>query len=379
MRRIGFLEAGIVALLGCSLAACGGKINANTVAVDAEPGTPEILHKHGASLITVDDPERFALVTATQHADVPELKVTGVVSADVSRNVPVISLATGRILEIHTRLGDTVTRGQLLMRVQSADISDAFSDYKQAVADEVLAEAQYQRSKILYDKGAIALKDLEVAHDAEEKADVAVDAAVEHLRVLGADKDHPTAIVDVKAPVSGVITDQQVTAAAGTQGLASPNAFTISDLSRVWILCDVYENDLSFVRLGESADIRLNAYPNNVYKGRLSNIGTILDPNIRTAKVRIEVENPGLMRLGMFVEATFHGPQSQMRAVLPASAILHLHDREWVYMPQGDAFRRVEVRSGRMLGPNQQEVLSGIRAGQRVVLNALDLQNTVEN
>ncbi len=86
------------------------------------------------------------------------------------------------------------------------------------------------------------------------------------------------------------------------------------------------------------------------------------------------------MRLGMFVQATFHSQQSQVRAVLPASAILHLHDRDWVYMPQGDnAFRRVEVQSGRMLGPSQQEVLSGIRPGQRVVLNALDLQNTVEN
>jgi cobalt-zinc-cadmium efflux system membrane fusion protein len=379
MRQVGYLEAGIVALLVGSLAACGGKINADTVAVDAEPEAPEVVHKHGASLITVDDPKRFALVAATQHADVPELKVTGVVSADVSRNVPVISIATGRILEIHARLGDTVTRGQLLMRIQSADISEAFSNYKQAVADEVLAEAQYQRSKLLYDKGAIALKELEIAHDAEEKADVAVDAAAERLRVLGADKDRPSAIIDVKAPVSGVITDQQVTAAAGTQGLASPNAFTISDLSHVWILCDVYENDLSFVRLGESADIRLNAFPDKIYKGRLSNIGAILDPNIRTAKVRIEVENPGLMRLGMFVEATFHSQQSQVRAVLPASAILHLHDREWVYVPQGDAFRRVEVRSGRMLAPGQQEVLSGIRPGQRVVLNALDLQNTAEN
>lgn len=377
MRLVGFLEAGMVALLGGALAGCGGKINADTV--DPEPGTPEVVHKRGASLITVDGPERFALVAATQHADIPELRVTGVVSADVSRSVPVISLATGRILEIHARLGDTVTKGQLLMRVQSADISDAFSDYKQAVADEVLAEAQYQRSKILYDKGAIALKELEIAHDAEEKADVAVDATAEHLRVLGADKDHPTAIVDVKAPVSGVITDQQVTAASGTQGLASPNAFTISDLSHVWILCDVYENDLSFVRLGESAEIRLNAYPNTVYKGRLSNIGTILDPNIRTAKVRIEVENPGLMRLGMFVEATFHSQQSQMRSVLPASAILHLHDKEWVYVPQGDGFRRVEVHSGRMLSSGMQEVLAGIRPGQRVVADALDLQNTVEN
>src|SRR5271170_3725866 len=139
MRRIIFVEAGIAALLACWLAGCAGKVNANTVEV--EPGTPEVEHKRGASLVMVDHPERFSLATATRHASAPELKVTGVVSADVSRNVPVISIATGRILEIRTRLGDTVAKGQLLMRVQSADISQAFSDYQQAVADEKLAVA----------------------------------------------------------------------------------------------------------------------------------------------------------------------------------------------------------------------------------------------
>jgi cobalt-zinc-cadmium efflux system membrane fusion protein len=378
MRWILLVEAGIAVLLVSCLAGCGGKVNADTV--DVEPGSPEIVHKRGASLVTVDHPERFSLATAARHTEVPELKVTGVIAADVARSVPVISIATGRILETHARLGDTVTKGQLLMRVQSADISQAFSDYKQAVADKTLTVAQLARSKILYDKGAIAQKDLEVAEDAEEKADVTVDAAVEHLRVLGADKDHPTAIIDITAPVAGVITDQQVTAAAGTQGLASPSAFTISDLSHVWILCDVYENDLSFVHIGQSADIRLNAYPDTVFKGRLSNIGSILDPSIRTAKVRVEVENPGSMRLGMFVQATFHSQGTQVRAVVPASAILHLHDRDWVYMPQGDnTFRRVEVRSGKMIAPGQQEILSGIRPGQRVVVDALDLQNAVED
>jgi cobalt-zinc-cadmium efflux system membrane fusion protein len=265
------------------------------------------------------------------------------------------------------------------MRVQSADISDAFSDYKQAVADERLARAQLTRAKILYEKGAIAQKDLEVIQEAEEKADVTVETAIERLRVLGADKDRPTPVVDVMAPVSGVITDQQVTAASGTQGLASPNAFTISDLSHVWILCDVYENDLSLIRVGEFADIRLNAYPNIGLKGRVSNIGSVLDPNIRTAKVRIEIENPGLIRLGMFVQATFHGQQKQARAVVPASAILHLHDRDWVYVPKGgNTFRRVEVLSGQMVPPDRQEILSGIRAGDRVVTHALLLQHSSE-
>jgi len=375
MRRIMVVEVAIAVLVVVSLAGCGRRVNADTLASDSAP--IEVIHENGASIVTVDHPERFPLATAVAQRSRQELKVTGVVSADVSRNVPVISVASGRILDIRARLGDTVTKDQLLMRVQSADIAEAFSDYQQALADEKLMDAQLARSKILYAKGAIAQKDLEVAQDAEEKADVSVAAAVQHLRVLGVDKDHPTDIVEVRAPASGVITDQQVTAASGTQGLGSPNAFTISDLSHVWILCDVYENDLPFVHLGQTADVHLNAYPNIVYQGRLSNIGAILDPNIRTAKVRIEVANPGLMRLGMFVEASFHSQESRMRAVLPASAILHLHDRDWVFVPQGnDTFRRVEVRSGAMVSPGRQEVLSGVRPGDRVVADALDLQNT---
>jgi cobalt-zinc-cadmium efflux system membrane fusion protein len=375
MRGISCVEAGIAALLSLMLSSCNRNLKADTSREDPPP--VQVVPQRGANLITVDHPERFELATADRHTASPELNVTGVISADVSRNVPVISIASGRILEIHARLGDFVAEGQLLMRVQSADIAEAFADYQAAVADEKLAVAQLARSKVLFQKGAIAQKDLEVAQQEEEKADVAVDNAIQHLKVLGADKDHPTPIVDIRAPVSGVITDQQVTAAAGTQGLSSPNAFTISDLSHVWILCDVYENDLPFVHVGQTADIRLNAYPDRVFKGRLGNIGPILDPNIRTAKVRIEVENPGLMRLGMFVQATFHGQDGQVRAVLPASAILHLHDREWVFVPQGgNLFRRVEVRSGGMVESGRQEILSGIRPGVRVVKDALNLQST---
>jgi membrane fusion protein, heavy metal efflux system len=236
------------------------------------------------------------------------------------------------------------------------------------------------RSKLLYEKGAIAQKDLEVAQDADVKAQVTVETAMEHLKVLGADMTHPSSIVELHAPVGGVITDQQVTIAAGVKTLDnSPNLFTISDLSHVWIMCDVYENDLTFVHLGQYADIHLNAYPNLVLHGRVSNIGPVLDPNIRTAKVRLEVENPGMLRLGMFVTATFHGMTEQLHASVPASAIVHLHDRDWVYIPLGNSqFRRVEVVSGKMLPGGQQEVLSGLEPGQQVAADALTLQATVE-
>jgi cobalt-zinc-cadmium efflux system membrane fusion protein len=342
------------------------------------PPPAHVEHEPDLNIVKVDHPEQFALVSATQEMARSQLQVTGAISPDVSRNVPVVSIATGRVVEIHARLGDLVQKGQVLMRVQSSDVSTAFSDYRKAVADEVLAKTQLDRAKDLYDHGAIALNDLQVAQDTEAKAQVDVETTSEHLRLLGGDQNHPTSFVDISAPVSGIITDQQVTTAGGVQGLGS-NLFTISDLSHVWVLCDVFENDLSKVRLGETADIRLNAYPDRVYKGVIGNIGAILDPAIRTAKVRIEVENPGVMRVGMFVTATFYGMNQESHAVVPASAILHLHDRDWVFVPSGqNQFTRTEVQAGEMLPNKMQEIVAGLRPGQQVINDALALENTVE-
>ena len=229
----------------------------------------------------MDHPEQFPLVTAGQHVAAPELNVTGVVSPDVSRQVPVPSLATGRVVEIHARLGDEVKKGQLLFKVRSTDIAGAYSDYRKAVKNESwpLTVSTWPRSSwsarhLLYDNGAVPKSALEIADNAEVAAQTALENArvdlqttAEHLKLLGSDADHPSGIVDVYAPVSGVITDQQITDAAGVTALASPNPFTISDMSHVWIVCDVFENDLSQVRMGEYADIQLNAYPDRVLKG----------------------------------------------------------------------------------------------------------------
>jgi membrane fusion protein, heavy metal efflux system len=364
-------------LIGLSAAGC----NDSKLNYQAEAPPPLKVQKvEDRNLFKVDRPDQFALAEAVAHVATSQLRATGTVNPDIARTVPVISIATGRIVEIGARLGDTVKKGQLLLRVQSADIAGAYSDYQKAVADEQLTRVQLERAQLLYDKGAISLNDLQVAQDTDAKAKVDVKTTAEKLRVLGSPNlDQPTGIVDIRAPVSGVITDQQVTNAAGVAGLGSPNPFTISDLSYVWILCDVYENDLANVHLGEKADIVLKAYPDKVFTGTISNIGPVLDPNIRTAKVRIEVRNDGLLRPGMFVTATFHGQKKETRTALPASAILHLHDRDWVYLPEKDnQFRRVAISAGDMLPGGMQEIISGLTPGQHVVLNALQFQNTVE-
>ncbi len=334
------------------------------------------------NLVHVDHPEQFTLVAATNHAATSTIQVTGTVNPDISRTIPVISIASGRVVEVHARIGDYVKKGQLLMDVQSADVSGAFSSYLKAVNDERLAKTQLDRAKILNDKGAIPNSQVEIAQNAEDDAKAAVSASEEQLRVLGVDKDHPAAIVKVYAPASGYIIAQNVTAAgaAGVTFAGSSNAFTIADLSHVWIICDVYENDLATVHLGQKAEIRLTAYPDRVLTGVVSDIGAVLDPQIRTAKVRIQVDNPNtLMRVGMFATATIHGKTLQTHPQVPATAVLHLHDRDWVYVPAGEnKFRRVPVRSGDTLPGNMQEILLGIDVGQQVVSNALALQNTAD-
>jgi cobalt-zinc-cadmium efflux system membrane fusion protein len=370
-RAIGYL---IVCL---SLTACEKKFNP----ADGAPPSPQTVTTGDMSLVTVDKPDQFPDIAA-ERIDAPaELQVTGAVFPDIAREVPVISLASGRVVDIKARLDDYVKKGQLLLKVQSPDVTNAFDVYLKAVNDEQLTNKAYVRAKDLYDHGAISASMLEQAEDAERDNQADLTAAEEQLRTLGIDKHDPHSIVPVYAPISGVIVAQNVTiaAAAGVNFSGSSTAFTIADLSVVWIVCDVYENDIRKLQLGQHADIKLNAYPGRVLSGHISDIGPVLDPNIRTAKVRIEVANPGILRLGMFVTATFESKTKEPHAVVLASAILHLHDRDWVFTPAGGSqFRRVEIHSGRMLDGNRQEVLSGIHPGQPVVSNVLQLEATLE-
>jgi len=391
MNRASIFVTIVCAGLTTALAGCGQKAAADPRA--EAPPAAKVEQELDANLVKVDHPGQFPVVTALPHTSAPELNVTGVVNPDVSRNVPVPSPATGRIVEIKARLGDEVKKGQILFKVQSSDIAGSFAEYRKAVMNqqlvtknEQLTKIQLDRAKLLFEHGAIPKSQLEIAELAEassvtaiESAKVDLETTTERLKLLGSDPNHPSGIVEVPAPVSGIITDQQVAEGAGIQALSAPNPFTISDLSKVWIVCDVYENDLSSVRIGEFADIRLNAYPNRIFKGRIGNIGSVMDPTLHSAKVRLEVENPGLMRIGMFVTATFHGQEEEMHAAVPATAVLHLHDRDWVYVPASEGrFRRVEVQGGSMLPGGLQEIDSGIKPGEKVVSNSLVMQNTVE-
>jgi membrane fusion protein, heavy metal efflux system len=372
---------GILAVLlaaGVSITACKKQETG-----DGAPPPAQVTHVSDMNLISVDADKvsQFPLASAEKLEEASQLSATGSVNPDVSRTIPVISLANGRVVDIKVRLDDFVKKGQLLMKVQSPDVSSAFDAYLKAVNDEQLANKAYLRAKDLLEHGAISQAMFEQAEDSEKDAKADLTAAEEQLKVIGVDKDHPSPVVNVYAPVSGVIITQNVTqaGAAGVSLSGSSTAFVIADLSQVWILCDVYENDLPKVHVGQSAQIHINAYPDKVLNGRISDVGPVLDPSIRTAKVRIEVPNPGILKIGMFVTATFASTAKQTYAAVPADAVLHLHDRDWVFLPAGsnNQFKRTEVRGGKVLPGGKQEILSGLAPGQQVVANALSLESTV--
>lgn len=332
------------------------------------------------NVFTMQNPGQFPLTAVEVHKVSDEIHVNGVIAPEVNRSVPVVSLGGGRVVEIKAKLGDHVQKGQVLLLINSPDLSAAFTDYQKSQADQLLADKQLARAKLLYDKGAIALADLENAEDAHAKATADLNAAIQRVHLLGGDVNKPSPLLPLRAPISGTIVDQQITGGTGVRSLDNqPALFTIADLSTVWVICDVYQDMLPRVHVGDMAEINVTGYPES-FPGKVINISEVLDPNTRAAKVRIELPNPhGVMRAGMFVTATFRAKQPVDRIVVPASAVVHLHDKDWVFISAGgNQFRRVVVLLGAQEKDGTQQIVSGLKLGEQVVSNALQFSSAAE-
>jgi cobalt-zinc-cadmium efflux system membrane fusion protein len=213
---------------------------------------------------------------------------------------------------------------------------------------------------------------------------VDVRTAEQHVRILGGDPAHPGSLIELRAPVSGTIVEQNISGFEGIKSLDNtPNLFTIADLTQVWVLCDVYENDLGEVHLGDTADIRLNAYAGKSYEGKVADISRVLDPATRSAKVRVVLPNhDASLRPGMFAVATFRSRKSQPRIVVPSTAVMRLQDKDWVFRKDGQQdgrqqFRRVEVHVLGEIADGAQQIRDGIKPGEEVVANALEFSSAM--
>jgi len=372
-----------IAFLACSLLSVSILLLAAGCSGDKpEPSSTKVVETNAdPNVFTMQNPNQFALTSVQVRKVSDEVHVNCAITPDVNLSVPVVSLGGGMVVEIKSKLGDYVKKGQVLLLINSPDLTSAFSDYQKFKADQVLAEKQLARAQLLYDKGAISQADLETAQDAHAKADVDLQAAISHVKVLGGDVGNPTTLLPLRAPISGTIVDQQITNGTGVRSLDNQQAlFTIADLSQVWVICDVYQDMLPQVHVGDSANISVNGYAHDQFAGKVINISQVLDPTTRTAKVRIELPNPnGIMRAGMYVTAMFHARAQVERPVVPTTAIIQLHDSNWVFVPLGDGqFRRVRVELGAEEEGGYQQVVSGLKPNDQVVTNALQFSNATE-
>ena len=301
------------------------------------------------------------------------LRLTGAVAYNAFRTTPVITQVSGPVSRIVVVPGQNVTQGQPMLYVASPDYSQLRTNYLKAKDAHALAEMTYERAKDLYTHGAVAQQTLEQAQSAEVQASGDLAAAQAALKVLGiTDPDTlvtspPSFEVPVRASIAGQVVEQDVAAGQLIQP-GSTQCFVISDTTNVWVLVNVYQKDLPYVRIGDPVTIQTDTYP-EVFHGRISYVAASLDPNTRTLQARIDTNNPGQkLKNSMYVVATVNAGTMSKVIALPDAAILRDSENQpFVYAATAaNQFGRRPVTLGESLN-GRTEVTSGVRLGDQVI------------
>jgi len=301
------------------------------------------------------------------------LRLTGAVAYNQFKTTPVFAAVGGPVHEILVAPGQTVKPGQVLLTVNSPDYSVARSSYIKAKDGFLLAEKLFKRSQDLYEHGAIALTDLEQAESARNLAEADMISTQDALRALGIkDPDQlakvkSTLQIPVIAPVGGEIVERLVGPGQLLQ-IGVTQCFTISDMSTVWVVVNVYQSDLAYVHSGDAVEISTDAYPDK-FRGTISYIAAALDPNTRTLQARIVTNNPGnKLKKDMYVTASVIAGTNANALTVPDSAVLRdTENQPFVYVQtETNRFARRLVTVGDNQGGKTQ-VVSGLKEGERVV------------
>ncbi len=352
--------AGLVFLCGCS---------STPSLTPSQAGTkPELF------TIPQEQMAHLQIVTVEPTSITRTLRLTGTVAFNGFDTTPVITQVGGPVSRIVVTPGEQVRRGQPLMYVASPDYSQALANYIKTRDAYQLADKNYARSKDLLDHHAIAERDYEAAESTRTQAAADLGAAEESLKVLGI--THPDSVIGkptrseipVLAPIAGEVVERlaapgQVIQAGATQ------VFTISNMSSVWVLANVYQNQLPYVKVGDEATVTTDSYPGAQFLGKISYIAAALDPNTRTLQARIDVKNPkGELKKDMYVNAMVKGGTIRNALMVPAAAVMHdAENQPFVYVVnQNNQFARRSVTVGDS-SENSMQLTSGITPGDRVV------------
>ena len=303
------------------------------------------------------------------------LRLTGAVAYNSFRTTPVISQVSGPVSRVVVVPGQKVHKGEPMLYVASPDYSQLRTNYLKTKEAYALAQKAYARARDLYEHKAIAEQTLEQAQSAEIQASGDLASAQAALKVMGiTDPDElvkgpPSFEVPVKAPISGEVVEQNVSAGQLIQP-GTTQCFMISDIGSVWVLVNVYQKDLPYVRVGDTVTIQTDTYP-EAFHGRISYVAAALDPNTRTMQARIETNNPGeKLKKDMYVAATVNAGTIPNAIALPDAAVLRDSENQpFVYAAAGsNQFGRRAVTLGESLN-GQTQITSGLKAGDQVIGN----------
>jgi membrane fusion protein, heavy metal efflux system len=358
-----------LAVLGCSRDKTPGARAAEAATTPADTVPP-------ASEFVVQENARGIATAPVGAASLPDyLEIPAHIQADPTRVVRVYAPVSGRLIAVRVRPADAVVPGQVLAVLASSDVAAARAAYRQAQADAQVKQQAFERAGLLYEKHVIALRDYQQAQAEARMAAAGLESAVERLDLLTVDTAGSSDQVAVRAPRAGLVTDLGAAPGEFAKSLDNANPLcVIADLSRVWAVGDVYEKDLASVRVGDSAEVTVSAYPGDTRRGRVTAIASTVDTTTRSLKVRVELGNPGL-RLKPDMFGTIRVVRAvRLAVVVPTAAVLREGALSYVYVERAPGrFARRVVSLGREAEAQQVEVTSGLTAGDTIVVQGAEL------
>ena len=356
----------IMVLAGCK--GSGSNASANSGSAN-NSSNPELF------TVPQDQMSHVQVLTVQPVTLTRSLRLTGAVAYNSFRTTPVITQVSGPVSRVVVVPGQKVIQGEPMLYVASPDYSQLRTNYLKAKDAYALAQKANARAQDLYQHQAIAEQNVEQAQSAEVQASGDLVAAQAALKVMGVtDPDAlvnapPSFEVPVKAPIGGLVVEQDVSAGQFIQP-GTTQCFMISDISTVWVLVNVYQKDLPYVRVGDQVAIQTDTYP-QVFHGRIAYVAASLDPNTRTLQARIETNNPGeKLKKDMYVVATVNAGTIQNAVALPDAAVLRdTENQPFVYAAaSANQFVRRSVTLGESLN-GKTEIISGLKPGDQVVGN----------
>jgi cobalt-zinc-cadmium efflux system membrane fusion protein len=305
------------------------------------------------------------------------LTLSGKVAYGEDRYSRISSPLQGRVVEVRAHLGDRVKAGDVLLVVDSPDIAQSYSDYIKEDSDLLYATRAYELAKDLYENRAMALKDLKQAENELVKARAEFRRAKERLlslRVAAEELDKPldkqkiTSRFEMKSPLAGIVVERAVTPGQSVTGDSDHVLFTIADLDLLQVVADVYEHDLALVREGQSAMVKVEAYPEMDFPAKVTAVGDVVDPATRTIKVRAQVNNKShKLKPEMFARLQLDESDAGQFLTVPREAVLEVNGKQFVYVVEdGTRYLKREVKTAH-ISPGQARVVEGLTQGERIV------------